>query len=66
MKETTTSFFKITNDQINALKQAATSSEANYEDYKLSTYEVLAAHILRAACKARGLADDLGPGSLGG
>lgn len=56
---TITSFFKITNDQISALKQEATSSEMNYdESCKLSTYEVLAAHILRAACKARGLADD--------
>lgn len=56
---TITSFFKITNDQISALKQQATSSEMNSDEYyKLSTYEVLAAHILRAACKARGLADD--------
>ncbi|XP_060211567.1 shikimate O-hydroxycinnamoyltransferase-like [Lycium barbarum] len=49
-KSSTTSMFKITRDQLTLLR---TRSE-----HKGSTYEVLAAHIWRCTCKARGIDDD--------
>ncbi|XP_059276537.1 shikimate O-hydroxycinnamoyltransferase-like [Lycium ferocissimum] len=49
-KSSTTAMFKITSDQLTLLR---TRSE-----HEGSTYEVLAAHIWRCTCKARGLDDD--------
>jgi len=51
----TASLFKFTKEEVNCLKQKANSSEINT---RLSTYEVLAGHIWRTACRARNLADD--------
>ncbi|XP_060211569.1 shikimate O-hydroxycinnamoyltransferase-like [Lycium barbarum] len=50
LKSSTTAMFKITSDQLTLLR---TRSE-----HEGSTYEVLAAHIWRCTCKARGLDDD--------
>lgn len=48
--------FKLTKEQIYTLKLEAAAEEVM--NYKLSTFEVLAGHAWRTACKARGLADD--------
>ncbi|CAL1376943.1 unnamed protein product [Linum trigynum] len=49
------SIFKLTRDQLNALKAKAKEA-GNTISY--STYEMLAGHVWRSACRARGLADD--------
>ncbi|KAJ8439492.1 hypothetical protein Cgig2_007009 [Carnegiea gigantea] len=49
------SVFNFTKQQVNYLKQKATSSGVSM---RLSTFEVLAGHIWRTTCKARKLADD--------
>lgn len=49
-ESTSTSMLRLTLDQINGLKSKAKGDG--------STYEILAAHIWRCACKARGLLDD--------
>ena len=52
---TTVSIFKISRDQVNALK--AKSKEAG-NTISYSSYEMLAGHVWRSTCKARGLPDD--------
>lgn len=49
--------FKISKEQIDALKQEAISQGRGMR-YKLSTFDVVAAHVWRTACKARGLEDE--------
>ncbi|XVF35582.1 hypothetical protein REPUB_Repub18cG0158400 [Reevesia pubescens] len=49
------SVFKLTTDQLNALK---TKSQENSKDAKYSTYNILAAHIWRCVTKARCLSED--------
>ncbi|XP_042503647.1 shikimate O-hydroxycinnamoyltransferase-like [Macadamia integrifolia] len=51
---TTVSLFKISLEDLNILK--AKSKEGNTVNY--SSYEVLAGHVWRCACKARGIPDD--------
>ncbi|KAK1358138.1 Rosmarinate synthase [Heracleum sosnowskyi] len=53
--ETSVSIFKITRAQLNALK-AKSKEDGNTVAY--SSYEMLAGHMWRSVCKARGLADD--------
>ncbi|KAL8123112.1 shikimate O-hydroxycinnamoyltransferase-like [Apium graveolens] len=53
--ETSVSIFKITREQLNALK-AKSKEDGNTVAY--SSYEMLAGHMWRTVCKARGLADD--------
>ncbi|XP_073035952.1 shikimate O-hydroxycinnamoyltransferase-like [Primulina eburnea] len=53
--ETAVSIFKLTRDQLNTLK-SKTKGEGNTVTY--SSYEMLAGHIWRCACKARGLPQD--------
>ncbi|XP_057528851.1 anthranilate N-benzoyltransferase protein 2-like [Amaranthus tricolor] len=48
--------FKLSKEQIIALKLQATLQGDT--SYRLSTFQVLAAHVWRATCKARGLSDD--------
>ncbi|KAI3771890.1 hypothetical protein L6452_03061 [Arctium lappa] len=50
-----TTVLKLTLDQLNALKASTKNDGANTT---YSTYEILAAHLWRCACKARGLSDD--------
>ncbi|XP_010527105.1 PREDICTED: shikimate O-hydroxycinnamoyltransferase [Tarenaya hassleriana] len=52
---TTVSIFKLSRDQLNALK-AKSKEEGNTINY--SSYEMLSGHVWRSVCKARGLADD--------
>ncbi|KAL8250241.1 hypothetical protein R6Q59_033934 [Mikania micrantha] len=53
--ETADSIFKLTRDQLTALK--AKSKEAG-NTINYSSYEILAGHVWRCVCKARGLPDD--------
>ncbi|KAI7728519.1 hypothetical protein M8C21_001037 [Ambrosia artemisiifolia] len=54
LSKSSTTMLKLTLEQLNTLKAKAKSEGGpNY-----STYEILAAHIWRCACKARGLPDD--------
>ncbi|KAK4487072.1 hypothetical protein RD792_006387 [Penstemon davidsonii] len=53
--ETILSVFKLTRDQLNALKSKCKDKE---DDVTYSLYEVLAGHIWRCVCKARGLYED--------
>ncbi|XP_073119513.1 shikimate O-hydroxycinnamoyltransferase-like [Henckelia pumila] len=53
--ETAVSIFKLARDQLNALKSKS-KEEGNTVTY--SSYEMLAGHIWRCACKARGLPQD--------
>ncbi|KAF5956748.1 hypothetical protein HYC85_003973 [Camellia sinensis] len=53
---TSTSILKITLDQVNTLK--VKSKKDQVDPTKYSSYEVLAAHVWRCACMARGLPDD--------
>ncbi|CAK9172068.1 unnamed protein product [Ilex paraguariensis] len=53
-KAVTTAILNITLDQLNKLK-AKSRTDANTKDY--SSYAILAAHIWRCACKARGLSE---------
>ncbi|CAN4088597.1 unnamed protein product [Withania somnifera] len=53
--ETSVSIFKLTRDQINALK-AKSKEDGNTVNY--SSYEMLAGHIWRSTCIARGLTQD--------
>ncbi|KAL2904153.1 Anthranilate N-benzoyltransferase protein 2 [Bienertia sinuspersici] len=48
--------FRFSKEQINTLKQQAMSQDII--NYKPSTFEVLAGHAWRTACRARGLTDD--------
>ncbi|KAK6911089.1 hypothetical protein RJ641_000019 [Dillenia turbinata] len=52
---TAVSIFKFTRDQLNILK-AKCKEDGNTTSY--SSYELLAGHVWRSACKARGLTDD--------
>ncbi|KAL6996746.1 shikimate O-hydroxycinnamoyltransferase [Sarracenia purpurea var. burkii] len=52
--ETTVSIFKLTRDQLNTLK-AKSKEDGNTINY--SSYEMLAGHVWRCVCKARGLPD---------
>nr|QRI59127.1 hydroxycinnamoyl-coenzyme A: quinate hydroxycinnamoyl transferase [Echinacea purpurea] len=54
LSKSSTTMLKLTLDQLNTLK-AKTKTEGGPS---YSTYEILAAHIWRCACKARGLPDD--------
>ncbi|KAK6274089.1 hypothetical protein POUND7_011172 [Theobroma cacao] len=54
-KPSSVSVFKITLNQLNTLKAMSFKNE---NSTKYSTYTILAAHIWRCACKARGLLDD--------
>nr|XP_043623587.1 shikimate O-hydroxycinnamoyltransferase-like [Erigeron canadensis] len=54
VSKSSTTMLKLTLDQLNALKAKANSQGGPNH----STYEILAAHIWRCACKARGLPDD--------
>ncbi|KAH9617698.1 hypothetical protein KSS87_006946 [Heliosperma pusillum] len=57
--ETRQSLFNLSDEQINNLKQLAISElEDDYKNIRLSTYEVLTAHIWKSTCKARDLAHD--------
>ncbi|XP_071729629.1 shikimate O-hydroxycinnamoyltransferase-like [Rutidosis leptorrhynchoides] len=53
-KSASTSILRLTLDQINNLKSKAKGDGSVYH----STYEILAAHLWRCACKARGLSKD--------
>ncbi|KAK4483376.1 hypothetical protein RD792_010562 [Penstemon davidsonii] len=53
--ETTLSIFKLTRIQINALKSNCNKNE---DVVPYTSFEVLAGHIWRCVCKARGLAED--------
>ncbi|KAI7986578.1 Shikimate O-hydroxycinnamoyltransferase [Camellia lanceoleosa] len=53
--EATVSIFKLTKDQLNTLK-AKSKEDGNMVNY--SSYEMLAGHVWRSVCKARGLPDD--------
>lgn len=53
--ETAVSIFKLTRDQLNALK-AQSTVDGNTVTY--SSYEMLAGHVWRCVCKARGLSED--------
>lgn len=55
--ETAVSIFKLTRDQLNALK-AKSKEDGNTVSY--SSYEMLAGHVWRSVCKARGLPEDQG------
>ncbi|XP_009760608.1 shikimate O-hydroxycinnamoyltransferase-like [Nicotiana sylvestris] len=55
--ETAVSIFKLTRDQINALK-AKSKEDGNTVNY--SSYEMLAGHVWRSTCMARGLEEDQG------
>lgn len=55
VSETAVSIFKLTRDQLNTLK-AKSKEEGNTIAY--SSYEMLAGHVWRSVCKARGLPDD--------
>jgi shikimate O-hydroxycinnamoyltransferase len=52
--KTTASVLKLTTEQVEKLKKTANN---NNEVLRFSTYEVVATHIWRCACKARGLND---------
>ncbi|XP_010265527.1 PREDICTED: shikimate O-hydroxycinnamoyltransferase-like [Nelumbo nucifera] len=54
-ESTTVTMFKISRDQLNILK-AKSKDGANSVNY--SSYEMLAGHVWRCVCKARGLPDD--------
>ncbi|KAM7475841.1 hypothetical protein LguiB_023084 [Lonicera macranthoides] len=53
--DTTVSIFKLTRDQINSLK-AKSKDDGNTIGY--SSYEMMAGHLWRCVCKARGLPED--------
>ncbi|KAK4488891.1 hypothetical protein RD792_004681 [Penstemon davidsonii] len=53
--ETAVSIFKLTREQLNTLK-AKSKEDGNTVTY--SSYEMLAGHVWRCACKARGLPED--------
>ncbi|GMP34448.1 hypothetical protein CsSME_00007311 [Camellia sinensis var. sinensis] len=53
--EASVSIFKLTRDQLNALK-AKSKEDGNLVNY--SSYEMLSGHVWRCVCKARGLPDD--------
>ncbi|KAK4487067.1 hypothetical protein RD792_006382 [Penstemon davidsonii] len=53
--ETILSVFKLTRDQLNALKSKCKDKE---DDVTYSLYEVLGGHVWRCVCKARGLYED--------
>ncbi|KAH0687387.1 hypothetical protein KY285_017949 [Solanum tuberosum] len=53
--ETSVSIFKLTRDQINTLK-AKSKEDGNTVNY--SSYEMLAGHVWRSTCMARGLTQD--------
>ncbi|KAI5337645.1 hypothetical protein L3X38_016916 [Prunus dulcis] len=56
---TTASIFRFTREQLNILKaNSAEDDGGNINTIKYSTFEVLAGHIWRCACKARKLPDD--------
>jgi shikimate O-hydroxycinnamoyltransferase len=54
-ESTAVSIFKLTRDQLNTLKAKAKEGGNNIG---YSSYEMLAGHVWRSACKARGLPDD--------
>ncbi|KAJ0724387.1 putative transferase [Helianthus annuus] len=54
LSKSSTTMLKLTLDQLNTLKAKAKSDGGPNH----STYEILAAHLWRCACKARGLPDD--------
>lgn len=54
-ENTSVSMFKLTRDQVSALK-AKSKEDGNTTSY--SSYEMLSGHVWRSVCKARGLADD--------
>ncbi|KAK8352943.1 hypothetical protein V6Z12_A05G126200 [Gossypium hirsutum] len=56
-ESTEVSIFKLTRDQLNALK-AKCKEDGN--DVNYSSYEMLSGHVWRSVCKARGLEDDQG------
>lgn len=56
MANTAVATFKISRELLSALK--AKANEAAGDKVRYSTYEMLAAHVWRTACKARGLSDD--------
>ncbi|XP_010479240.1 PREDICTED: shikimate O-hydroxycinnamoyltransferase-like [Camelina sativa] len=55
LDDTTVSIFKISRDMLVALK---TKSKQDGNTVSYSSYEVLAGHVWRSVCKARGLPDD--------
>ncbi|KAF8400503.1 hypothetical protein HHK36_013801 [Tetracentron sinense] len=56
-ESTSAAMLKITRDHLNILKAKAKSNESG-NTAKYSTYELLAGHVWRCLCKARGLPDD--------
>ncbi|KAK8581326.1 hypothetical protein V6N12_071555 [Hibiscus sabdariffa] len=56
-ESTAVSIFKLTREQLNALK-AKSKEDGNNVNY--SSYEMLSGHVWRSVCKARGLTDDQG------
>ncbi|KAL9239635.1 hypothetical protein vseg_013938 [Gypsophila vaccaria] len=54
---TTEHLFKLSEEEVNALKLKAMSQEV-LNNHRVSTFKVIAAHVWRTVCKARGLADD--------
>ncbi|XXG45748.1 hypothetical protein AAC387_Pa02g0745 [Persea americana] len=57
-KETTVEMFKLTYQQVNAMREAANMGRNSATGPKFSRFESIAAHIWRSTCKARGLEDD--------
>ncbi|RWR72440.1 spermidine hydroxycinnamoyl transferase [Cinnamomum micranthum f. kanehirae] len=57
-KETTVEMFKLTYQQVNAMREAANMGRSSATGPRFSRYESIAAHIWRSTCKARGLEDD--------
>ncbi|GAA0141473.1 acetyltransferase [Lithospermum erythrorhizon] len=55
--DSSVNIFKLTRDQINALKA---KSKENGNTISYSSYEMLAGHVWRSTCIARGLTDDQG------
>ncbi|KAG9152412.1 hypothetical protein Leryth_015823 [Lithospermum erythrorhizon] len=55
--DSSVNIFKLTRDQINALKA---KSKENGNTISYSSYEMLAGHVWRSTCMARGLTDDQG------
>ncbi|KAI3463476.1 hypothetical protein Pfo_020139 [Paulownia fortunei] len=56
--ETTFSIFKLTRDHLHALKANCNEDDDGNKVTNYSTYEVLAGHVWRCVCKARGLPED--------
>ncbi|KAK9149861.1 hypothetical protein Scep_008618 [Stephania cephalantha] len=57
-ESTSVCILKVTRDQINQLKAKSKEEDNNTNTVNYSSYEMIAGHVWRTACKARGLPDD--------